>query len=326
MGNILITASHYLELCAEAKMLLESRGHKLIMNESDMPYYTFHQLTEVVGDVDAAVIGLDEWTEDVFRLAPRLKVIAKFGVGTDNIDCDAAKRYGIKVINAAGQNSNAVAELTVGYMIQLLRNIVPLHEKMKEGHWERYTGREVKGKTVGLLGFGTIAKLVAKKLSGFDIKMIACDLCPDENYAERFRVQLTDMEDVIKDSDILSIHLPATDATWHLMDKAMFSKMKQGSYLINTARGAVVDTEALTEALESGHLSGAALDAFETEPLPMDSPLLARGNVICTPHTGAETYEAYRNVSLCTAQGVIDVLEGREPLHWVNRQEVLHEE
>ena len=106
----------------------------------------------------------------------------------------------------------------------------------------------------------------------------------------------------------------------------MFSKMKQGSYLINAARGAVVETEALVEALERGHLSGAALDAFEREPLPKDSLLLERGNVICTPHTGAETYEAYRNVSLCTAQGVIDVLEGREPLNWVNRQEVLHEE
>ncbi|KMZ55558.1 phosphoglycerate dehydrogenase [Dorea sp. D27] len=326
MGNILITASHYPALCAEAKTLLESRGHKLIINESSMPYYTFHQLAEIVGDVDAAVIGLDEWTEEVFRLAPKLKVIAKFGVGTDNIDCDAAKNYGIKVINAPGQNSNAVAELTVGYMIQLLRNILPLHEKMKEGKWERYIGREVKGKTVGLLGFGMIAKLVAKKLSGFDAEIIACDLNPDAEYAKKYGVKLADMEEVIKKSDILSIHLPATSATWHLMDKAMLSKMKQGAYLVNTARGAVVDTEALTEALESGHLSGAALDAFETEPLPMDSPLLERGNVICTPHTGAETYEAYRNVSLCTAQGVIDVLEGREPLHWVNRQEVLHEE
>ncbi|EEG75067.1 phosphoglycerate dehydrogenase [[Clostridium] hylemonae] len=319
MGKILITASHYHELCADARELLESRGHELMINESALPYYTFQQLAEVVGNIDAAVVGLDEWTEEVFRMAPRLKVIAKFGVGTDNIDCDTAKEYGIKVINAPGQNSNAVAELTVGFMIQLLRNILPLYEGIRQGQWVRYIGGELKGKTVGLFGFGAVAKLVAKKLSSFETEVIACDLHPDSEYAKKYNVGLVSAEEVVERSDILSVHLPATSATYHLVDKAMISKMKRGACMINCARGAVVDTEALTEALKSGYLAGAALDAFETEPLPADSLLLTCDNVICTPHTGAETYEAYRNVSLCTAQGILDVLEGREPLYWVNR-------
>ena len=319
MGKILITASHYRLLCGEAVKLLEGQGHELIINPSDMPYYSFEQIKEVIGDVDGAIVGLDHWTEEVFELAPRLKVIAKFGVGTDNIDGEAAKRYGIKVINAPGQNSNAVAELTVGYMIQMLRNILPLHKKMEQGEWVRYLGREVKGRTVGLLGFGAIARLVAKKLSGFEAEVIACDPYPDEVIAKRYGVRMTTQEEVIERSDILSLHVPACAQTWHLMDQAAFSRMKKGAYLINAARGSIIDTEALVEALQSGQLAGVALDAYEQEPLPQDSPLLGFENVICTPHTGAETYEAYRNVSLSTAKGVAAVLNGEEPENWVNR-------
>lgn len=318
MGKILITASHYEELCQEAKRLLESHGHELIINKSGMPYYTYEQIAEVIGDVDGAIIGLDEWTEDVYKIAPKLKVIAKFGVGVDNIDRVKAKEYGIKVINAPGQNSNAVAELTVGFMIGVLRNMIPLHKKMENGEWVRHVGYEMKGKTIGLLGFGAIARLVAEKLMNFDVNVTAFDLYPNEELAAKYKVKMVSREDVITKSDIVSIHIPSTKDTYHLFNDQTLETMKDGAYLINCARGAVVDTDALCRALKSGKIAGAALDAFEAEPLSKDEEILACGNVICTPHTGAETYEAYTNVSMCTAQGVIDVLEGKEPEFYTN--------
>ena len=319
MGKILITASHYEELCGQAKKLLEESGHELIINKSDMPLFTYDQIVNIIGDVDAAIIGLDDWTEDVFKVAPKLKVIAKFGVGVDNIDGKAAKEYGIKVINAPGQNSNAVAELTVGYVIGLLRNIIPLHKKMENGEWVRLVGYEVKGKTVGLLGFGTIARLVAEKLRGFDVNMIAYDLYPNEEAANALNVKLMSRKDVIKNSDIISLHIPGNQETYHLLNKETFGMMKDGAYIINAARGPVIDMEALCNALKSGKIAGAALDAFEAEPLSKDAEILKCGNVICTPHTGAETYEAYKNVSMCTARGVLDVLNGKDPQFWTNK-------
>lgn len=319
MGKILITASHYEELCQDAKQMLEEHGHELIINKSDMPYYTYEQIAQVIGDVDGAVIGLDDWTEDIFKIAPKLKVIAKFGVGVDNIDIRKAKEYGIKVINAPGQNSNAVAELTIGLMIGVLRGIVPLHKKMENGEWVRRVGHEIKGKTIGLLGFGAIARLTAEKLMKFDAEVIASDLYPDERLAAEYDVKMVTQKELLSRSDIISVHIPASEKTYHLLDAEAFNRMKDEAYIINCARGSIIDTDALCRALKSGRIGGAALDAFEAEPLTKDAEILACGNVICTPHTGAETYEAYKNVSMCTAQGVIDVLEGREPEYCTNR-------
>ncbi|KMZ53764.1 phosphoglycerate dehydrogenase [Dorea sp. D27] len=319
MGKILITASHYEELCQDAKQMLEEHGHELIINKSDMPYYTYEQIAQVIGDVDGAVIGLDDWTEDIFKIAPKLKVIAKFGVGVDNIDIRKAKEYGIKVINAPGQNSNAVAELTIGLMIGVLRGIIPLHKKMENGEWVRRVGHEIKGKTIGLLGFGAIARLTAEKLMKFDAEVIASDLYPDERLAAEYDVKMVTQKELLSRSDIISVHIPASEKTYHLLDAEAFNRMKDEAYIINCARGSIIDTDALCRALKSGRIGGAALDAFEAEPLTKDAEILACGNVICTPHTGAETYEAYKNVSMCTAQGVIDVLEGREPEYCTNR-------
>lgn len=318
MGKILITASHYEELCQDAKRMLEAHGHELIINKSDMPYYTYEQIAQVIGDVDGAVVGLDDWTEDIFKIAPKLKVIAKFGVGVDNIDIRKAKEYGIKVINAPGQNSNAVAELTIGLMISALRGIIPLHKKMENGEWVRRVGHEIKGKTIGLLGFGAIARLAAEKLMQFDAEVIACDLYPDEELAAEYDVTIVPEKELLSRSDIISVHIPASEKTYHLLDAEAFSRMKDDAYIINCARGSIIDTDALCRALKNGTIAGAALDAFEAEPLTKDAEILACNNVICTPHTGAETYEAYKNVSMCTAKGVIDVLEGREPEYCTN--------
>lgn len=320
MGKILVSASHFDTFCREAWELLEANGHEVIYDPArEFPAYSLDELKTIIPDVDAALIGMDIYNDEVFQMAPKLKAVAKFGVGVDNIDGEAAKKYGIKVLNAPGQNSNGVAELAVGFMVDLLRKVVPLHEDVKGGKWTRFIGTEIKGKTVGLLGFGAIAKLVAKKLSAFEVSVMAYDLYPDEAAAKEFNVRLTDFEEVIKNSDILSLHIPATAENHHMFNDELFSKMKKGSIIINTARGALIDTEALARALKSGHIKGAGLDAFEPEPLPRDAAILACENIILTPHTASETMESYRNVSLCTVKDIIAVLSGEEPINCTNR-------
>lgn len=319
MGKVLVTSSHFEELCQPAWRLLREAGHEVVLYRGELPYMSFEEIAAVIGGIDAAIVGLDRWTEDVWKIAPRLKAVAKFGVGTDNIDVESARRYGVKVLNAPGINANAVAELTVGLMLDMLRGVTEQHNLVAAGTWPRFMGGELAGKTVGLMGFGAVAKAVARMLRGFETHTIACDLYPDRRAAEELGVELVASEEVVGRSDILSIHVPCTPETTHLFDDALFARMKRGAYLVNAARGAIVDTAALLRALDSGQLEKAALDAFETEPLSPDDPLIRSGRVLCTPHTGAETRETYEKVSLCVAQGIIDVLAGREPRYWVNR-------
>lgn len=320
MGKILVSASHFDTLCAEAMELFKSYGHEIIYDpKREFPAYSFEELQEIIGDIDAALIGMDVYNEDVFKIAHKLKAVAKFGVGVDNIDCEAATKYRVKVINAPGQNSNAVAELVVGFMISVLRGIIPLHKQVEQGLWPRFIGEEIKNKTIGLYGFGAIARLVAKKLQYFDVNIIAYDLYPDYEKAKELNVTMTSAENVIEKSDILSLHIPSTAQNYHLIDREIINRMKHGAYIINTARGNLIDLDALSNALKEGCIAGAAIDAFEAEPLSKDSSILDDFNTVLTPHTGAETKEAYRNVSLSTAKDIIAVLDGKEPHNWVNR-------
>lgn len=319
MGNILITASHFQTLCQDAIRLLEENGHRVILNDHDMPYYSFEELSQWAPEIHGAIIGMDQWNERVFQIAPNLKVLARFGVGVDNIDLDAAKRHGIQVVNAAGMNANAVAELCVAMILNCLRNIPQLNQKLTQGQWARSVGRDIQGKTVGLLGFGDIGGRVAKKLSGMDVNLLAYDPYPNLEKAKALNVTMADMDTVLRQSDIVSIHMPSIPATYHVMNRDAFRKMKPGSFLINTARGALVDTDALIEAVNCGHLAGAALDVYEQEPLPANAPVLHTPGIQCTPHTGAETLETYQNISMMTAQAVIDSLSGREPKNWLNK-------
>ena len=320
MGKVLVSASHYDTLCREAWKLLEEHGHQVIYDPSrSFPAYSQEELKIVLRDVDAAVVGLEQYTEEVFAHAPKLKAVAKFGVGTDNIDCQAAARHGVKVLNAPGMNANGVAELTLGLMIDLFRGIVPLHNKILKGEWPRYMGREIKGKRIGLLGFGAIGQLVAEKLRGFSAEVYAYDLYPNEERARELGVTMAGLEEIIETCDAVSIHIPPSKESYHMFDGKLLDRMKDGAYLINAARGALVDLEALAEKLKTGKLSGAALDAFEVEPLDEKAPILSCENVLVTPHTGGETYEAYRDISLCTAKDIIRVLNQEEPVHWVNK-------
>jgi D-3-phosphoglycerate dehydrogenase / 2-oxoglutarate reductase len=315
--KILVTATNYSLLCSEAKKLLQENGCEVIENPHNRPM-TFHELEEIISDIDAVVAGVDTWDESVFSIAPKLKVIARFGVGVDNIDLEKASEYGITVTNAPRLNSNAVAELTVSLILNSLRNTPNLHVSTQEGKWERFVGFELREKNVGLLGFGNIAQSVAKKLQGFDVTVTAYDKYPDQEIADKYNVNFASYEEVLETSDIVSMLLPHMKETHHFMNRDRFGMMKEGSYFINTSRGALVDETALCEALSSGKLRAAAIDVYEQEPVSPSNSLFQLKNIITTPHTAAETYEVYHSVGLMTAQAIVHLLNGNQPENIVN--------
>jgi D-3-phosphoglycerate dehydrogenase len=312
VGKILVTATNYSVYCAAAKKELEDAGFEIMENDKGRPL-TYEELKDVVGEISGVVVGVDTWNEQVFKLAPKLKVLARFGVGVDNIDLEAAKRYGITVTNAKGRNSNAVAELAVGLILSSMRNIPAFNVSIRKGRWDRFMGRDLRGKTVGLLGFGDIAQRVAKKLSGFEVELCAYDKYPNVERAAELNVLLTGMDEVLTRSDVISLHLPSMEETYHVMNGDTFGKMKDGAYFVNTARGALVDEEALYLALRSGKLAAAAVDVFGQEPVRPDNRLFELENLFATPHTAAETYETYHEVGLVTARAIMDVFEGKTP-------------
>ena len=189
---------------------------------------------------------------------------------------------------------------------------------MEKGEWPRYIGNEIGGKTIGLLGFGAIARLVAEKLQCMGVDIIAYDLYPNIDEARRLNVKIVSQEELIKASDILSLHIPATKDNYHMFNSDMLGNMKKGAYLVNAARGVLVDIDALADSIIAGHIFGAAIDAFEKEPLDKDSKILKCKNIILTPHTGGETREAYQRVSITCVKDILRVLNGEKPLHCVS--------
>jgi D-3-phosphoglycerate dehydrogenase / 2-oxoglutarate reductase len=316
--KILITATNYSKYCARAKRLLEESGYELIENAFGRPM-TFDELKSRVSDVCGVVVGVDNWNEEIFKLAPRLKAMSRFGIGVDNIDLAAAKARGIKVTNARGINADSVAEYVVALILALYRDILGLDASTRAGKWERYVGNTIRGKKVGLVGFGAIAQYVAKLLSTFGASLVAYDLFPDEAAAKRLGVAFVGFEELIEQCDIISLHVPSTPETAKLIGEVQLNHMKRSAILINTARGAVVDQAALFEALRRKRIAGAGIDVFEREPTDAANPLFALDNVVVMPHSAAETYETYEAVSIATAEAIMDVMDGKEPRNWLNK-------
>lgn len=316
--KVLVTATNYSKLCANAKAMLESNGFEVIENTFGRPM-TFDELKERVGDICGLVAGVDTWNEEVFKLAPDLKVIGRFGIGVDNIDLEAAKRHGIKVMNARAINSDSVAECTVGFILAVMRNIVNLDRSTREGKWERYVGNTIRGKKIGLVGFGAIAQYTAKLLSAFETEIFAYDVYPNVEAAKKLGVTMTDLETIIKQSDIITLHVPCTPETTKLFSDREFEMMKDTAIIVNVARGPVIDEKALYKALKEKKIAGAGLDVFEVEPTNSANPLFALDNVVVLPHSAAETYETYDAVGMATAQAIIDVMNGKDPINWLNK-------
>lgn len=271
---------------------------------------THGELLEKVKKYDALVVrSRTKVTADVLDKAEKLMAIARAGVGLDNIDLAKAREKRVTVFNSPEAPCNAVAELVIGMIFSMARNIAHANYSMKQGEWLKkgLTGFEIAGKTVGVIGFGRIGYLVGKKAKALDMKVLAFDVAMDvvRPFVDEVGAKAVDMDTLLSDSDFITIHVPLLPQTRHMIGREEFVKMKQGARIINAARGAIIDEEALKEALESGKISGAALDVFEEEPNP-DPELIGRLDVVCTPHIGAGSVEAQIANSTVVAEKLIN--------------------
>lgn len=277
-------------------------------------------LLRILPEYDALVVRSGtKVTEDVLAAGTRLRVVGRAGTGVDNIDVGAATKRGIVVVNAPASNSVAVAELTIGLIIGLARHVPQAHLSLQEGRWDRnkYMGGEVRGKTLGLVGLGRIGAEVARRAKGMEMNVLAYDPVVSSDHAAQLGVEVASLDDVIERSDYVSLHVPLVDATRHLINTARLARMKPNAFIINAARGGIIDEAALAEALERKQISGAALDVYEQEP-PTNSPLLGHPQVITLPHLGASTVEAQALSGVDVAEGVLAALAGGTPRYAVN--------
>jgi D-3-phosphoglycerate dehydrogenase len=309
--KVLVSATSFANrLDSPAGQKLRAFADEVVVNPYGRPMQP-EEIVPVLQGVDGYIAGLDFITKEVIENAPdTLKAISRYGVGYERVDIAAAKEKGIIVTNTPGANTQAVADLAFGLLICACRNICVLDQQVKEGRWPRQYGVELYGKTLGILGFGSIGKAVAKRAAGFSMNVLAYDPYVSKQAAAQNGAELVGISDIFKQSDFISLHLPVTEQTRNLVNAEAIDTMKQGVVLINTARGGLIDEDAALKALLSGKIAGLGLDAFSVEP-PSNSPLLRLPNVIATPHTGAHTKEAMDNMANMAVDNLIAVLSGK---------------
>ena len=278
------------------------------------------ELVDIIGDYDALVVRSEtKVTSPVIEAGRNLKVVARAGIGVDNIDLDAATRAGIAVVNAPIGNTVAAAEHTLALMLALARNVPQAYASMKEGQWQRsaFMGIEVRNKTLGIIGLGRVGSEVARRAGSFGMRLIAFDPFVAPDFATRLGVTTMTLDELLPQADFITLHTPLTPGTTKMINQEQLAKMKPGARLINVARGELVDEDALLQALENEQLAGVALDVFTNEP-PGDLPLLRHPRLMATPHLGASTQEAQREVAIEAAEQVIAVLNGQPARNTVN--------
>lgn len=267
-------------------------------------------------------------TRESLKYADALQVIGRAGVGVDNIDVEAATEHGVAVLNAPSGNTISAAELTFALILACVRRIPAADRSMKSGEWDRksFTGTELYGKTLGLVGAGRIGGEVARRARAFGMRVCAYDPYLTAERARTLEIELARLDEVLTRADVLSLHVPLTDATAGLIGAAELGRMKKGAIVVNAARGGVIDEHALAEAVRGGHLAGAGLDVFAEEPAPADHPLRSVGQVVLTPHLGASTQEAQHNVAVEIAEAVRAALADGDLTRAVNAPAIGGEE
>ena len=314
--KILVTARSFRKTPGRHKELLEQSGHQIAESPLDRPLKEA-EMVELISDVNGAILGLDEVTAKVIQAGRQLKVLSRYGAGVDKVDLEAATAAGVVVTNTPGTNHIAVAELTLGLMLSLARRI-PQHDRtVKEGSWARVRGTELAGKTLGIVGLGWISREVIRRASAFDMSILLQTRYPDKELADQYGVEYVPLERLLKESDFVSLHCAVTPERGDLIGERQLTAMKPTSYLINTARGELVDEDALYRALQEGWIAGAAMDAFKEEPATA-SPLVGLDNFIATPHIGAATYESILRMGTLAVENALQVLCGERPPHVVN--------
>lgn len=269
------------------------------------------RLSELLRDVEALLVGTDTVTGRVLA-GSRVKVIVKYGVGLDNIDADYAGRNGIRVFNTPGVNTEAVADYTFGLILALARNIPGSHAALMRGQWKKTTGLEIWGKTIGILGTGAIGKAVARRAKGFSMRILAWDKYPDPAAAKELGYEYADLESVLRRSDVISLHVALNAETKHLIGRRELAWMKPDALLVNTARGGIVEEEALFLMLAERRIAGAALDVFGQEPPVLPDWVRSLDNLIVTPHNAASSVEAIIRMTEQSTERILAFLAGSD--------------
>lgn len=253
--------------------------------------YDKQAIIDYLRDSTAAVVGLETIDDEILAACPNLKIIAKYGVGLDNIDIDACQKRGVAIGWSGGVNRLSVAEMTLGFMLMLSRNLYVTSNLLKNGVWNKSGGFQLSGKTVGIIGFGFIGQEVARLLAPFGCELAINDIVDKKAEIASFGAKAATKDEIFEKADFITVHTPLTDETRNLIDISVLKKIKNSAFVINTARGGIVDEIALKEALKNGDIAGAAIDAYLDEP-PSDKELLSLPNLICTPHIGGNADEA----------------------------------
>ncbi len=294
-------------IAKEGVEYLKNEGFEVV----DLTSVPKDELSKHVGDLDAIIIrSATKVRKEMIDAAKNLKAIGRAGVGLDNVDVEYAKSKGIKVINTPGATSISVAELTIGLILAVMRKIAYADREMRRGAWpkKKCKGIEMYGKTLGIIGIGRIGREVAKRAKAFGMRIIYYDVYrPDEDTEKELDIEYRDLDTLISEADVITLHVPLVPETKHLINADRISKMKDGAIIINAARGGIVDEGALYDALKSGKLYGAALDVYENEPLK-ESKLFELDNVVLTPHIGAQAKEGQTRAGLEVAKKIAEVL------------------
>ena len=295
--------------------LLEESGVKVI---SLPPGADEASLQELAPEADALITrGGIKVTRETMASSPRLRAVGVHGIGCDHVDLEAARELGKVVFNTPAALTETVAEMTLALMLALTRRVVSADKAVRAGEWSRkygdLRGMEIMGKTVGIVGLGRIGSAVARRLKRFSVELIYHDMIGNPGLEAEIGIERVGLDDLLRSSDIITLHLPYTPGTHHLISCREIGMMRDGARVVNTARGRIIDQEALVEALRLGKVAGAALDVFEEEPLDPGSPLASMDNVILTPHLGASSNEAMERMAVQVAEGALKVLRGMAP-------------
>ncbi len=316
--RILLTTTSYQDTPGPHHDLLATHGWEIVRERGPL---TEERVLELVGDFDGFLCGDDGITQAVIdKSLPRLKVISKYGIGLDKIDVDYATSQKIPVLFTPGVNHTTVAEHTFGLLIGITRHIVTTAAAARNGQWLRLTGHEIMGQTIGIVGLGRIGKEVAIRANAFGMKVIAYDIYWDEAFAEEHGVaRCESMDDVLVNSDVVSLHCFLSDETRGIINKDKIAEMRDGAIVLNCARGELVITDDMNEALHSGKIGGYGADVLDVEPPPVDHPLLSAPNTVITSHIGSRTHESVIRQATMATENLLRYLNGESPLAQANK-------
>ena len=315
--KILLTTTSFQDTPGPHHQILEDAGFEIIRERGPLPE---KRMLDLVGDIDAFLCGDDEITSKVIdRALPKLKVVSKYGIGLDKIDVEYLTDKGVPLTFCPGVNHTTVSEHTFALMLALFRKLVKEANHVAKGEWVRVTGNEIMGKTLSIIGLGRIGKEVAIRANAFGMKVIGYDLYWDEDFARGNQIiRAKSIDEALEQGDVVSLHVNLSDETRELINRERLSKMKDGVVILNCARGEIIHTQDVIDALHAGKIGGYGTDVLDVEPPPPDHPMLNAPNTVITPHIGSRTFESVERQATMAARNLVLALRGETPLAQAN--------